>query len=156
MTFSSGAVAVLPAFTTLELPNLEIDAPKEVKSENYEPITDSENVEKFLKDYFTDMPLLAKIGACESHNRHLNSKGEVLRGRKNIYDRGVMQINILYHEKKAREMGLDLHNLDDNVAFARYLYEKFGAKPWKSSSACWAKFAPREMSEIAQKASSLD
>lgn len=131
----------MPAYTTLEMPDLTIKTPREVKAEDYQPITDPKNVEKFLNDYFADIPLLAKIGSCESHNRHFSSKGGVLKGEKNTYDRGVMQINILYHQEKAEEMGLDLHNIDDNVAFARYLYKKFGSKPWKSSSACWAKFA---------------
>ncbi|MBI1974367.1 MAG: hypothetical protein HYS51_00700 [Candidatus Zambryskibacteria bacterium] len=150
MSFSSGAAAVLPAIPSLIIPNIAI--PKEVKSEDYQPITDPDNVEKFLNDYFADIPLLAKIGSCESHNRHFNSRGEVLRGEKNTYDRGVMQINILYHQEKARKMGFDLSNIDDNVAFARYLYEKFGAKPWKSSSACWAKLANSgQMSEIAKR-----
>ncbi|MBX4206448.1 hypothetical protein KW784_01545 [Candidatus Parcubacteria bacterium] len=119
----------------------------EVRSEDYEPITDPKNVEKFLKDYFSDIPLLARIGACESHNRQYNSKGGVLRGEKNSYDRGVMQINLLYHEETADKMGLDLTKIDDNVAFARYLYEKYGAKPWMSSSPCWSKFASPDLAK---------
>ncbi|OHA89838.1 MAG: hypothetical protein A2832_00930 [Candidatus Zambryskibacteria bacterium RIFCSPHIGHO2_01_FULL_44_22b] len=148
MTFSSGAATVLPAIPSLVLPDITIVVPeKEVKSVDYQPITDPENVEKFLKDYFADIPLLAKIAECESTNRQYNSKGVVLRGKKNTYDRGVMQINILYHQEKAEEMELDLHDIDDNVAFARHLYEKFGAKPWMSSSACWSKFSPSEVAK---------
>jgi hypothetical protein len=52
-----------------------------------------------------------------------------------------MQINLGYHGETAQKMGLDLNSIDDNVAFARYLYEKYGAKPWMSSSPCWSKFA---------------
>lgn len=122
--------------------------PKEVKSEDYQPITDPKNVEKFINDYFADIPVLADIAKCESHYRQFNSSGEVLKGKKNSYDRGVMQINVLYHAATADKLGLDVHNLDDNVAYARYLYEKFGAKPWMSSSACWAKF---NQSEIAKR-----
>ncbi len=88
---------------------------------------------------------MAKIAGCESHYRHYNSKGSILKGEENSYDRGVMQINILYHGEKAVEMGLDVHDLEDNVKYARYLYEKEGAKPWMSSSACWAKFAESEI-----------
>ena len=54
--------------------------PKEVKSEDYEPLSDPKNVEKFLNDYFADMPLMARIAKCESRNRHFNSRGQVLRG----------------------------------------------------------------------------
>ncbi len=112
---------------------------KEVKSEDYQPISDSKNVERFVEDYFSDMPIMAKIAKCESRNRHLGADGQVLRGEKTPLDRGVMQINLYYHEATAKKMGLDLHDLDDNVAYARYLYEKQGAKPWMSSSACWSK-----------------
>jgi hypothetical protein len=72
----------------------------------------------------------------------------VLRGKENSNDKGVMQINTVYHDEVAKKLGLDLDNLDDNVAYARYLYEKKGAQPWISSSACWAKF---KQSEIAKK-----
>ena len=146
ISFTSSVATVMPAMTSLNVPEAKVEvgvvmiAPKEVHSEDYQPITDPKNVEKFLNDYFADIPLLAKIGKCESYNRHLNSRGEILRGQKNTYDRGVMQINVLYHEETAEKMGLDIHNIDGNVAFVRHLYEKYGAKPWASSSACWSKF----------------
>ena len=149
MSFSSGAAAVLPALTApFELPNISIEIPTEVNSEDYMPITDSKNVEKFIDDYFADIPVLAEIAKCESRFRQYNSKGEILKGKVNTYDRGVMQINILYHGKAAEKMGLDLHDIDDNVAYARALYEKEGSRPWMSSSPCWAKFS---QSEIARK-----
>ena len=131
------------------MPTLPVEsAPKEIRAEDYQPITDSKNVERFINDYFADIPVLAKIAQCESRYRQFNSDGNVLKGEQNRYDRGVMQINILYHAKVADGLGLNIHNLDDNVAYARYLYEKQGAKPWMSSSACWAKF---HQSEIARK-----
>ncbi|OHA94301.1 MAG: hypothetical protein A3C62_00555 [Candidatus Zambryskibacteria bacterium RIFCSPHIGHO2_02_FULL_39_16] len=139
--------------TSLAMPTIEIEIPvetlpREVKAEDYQPITDPKNVERFINDYFADIPILAEIAKCESHFRQFNSNGSVLKGNRNSYDRGVMQINILYHAKTAEKLGLDVHDLDDNVAYARYLYEKQGAKPWMSSSACWAKFS---QSEIARK-----
>jgi hypothetical protein len=51
-----------------------------------------------------------------------------------------MQVNELYHLETAKKLGIDLYTADGNVAYARYLYEKQGAKPWISSSGCWAKF----------------
>ena len=122
-------------------------APLEVKVEDYGPITDSANVEEYVKDYFKDIPIMTEIAKCESSFRHFNSKGEILTGKKNKHDRGVMQINLLYHEEKALEMGLDLHDIEDNVAYARYLYEKQGAKPWMASSPCWAKFSNAEIAK---------
>ncbi len=154
MTFTSGAAAVLPAITspaTNTAPTtFEVKVePRymQVKSENYEPLTDSENVEKFVEDYFADMPIMTKIAKCESQNRHFDKSGHVLRGEVTPLDRGVMQINLHYHEAAAKKMGLDLHNIDDNVAYARFLYEKYGAKPWMSSSACWSKFSSAELAK---------
>ncbi|MBI2065769.1 MAG: hypothetical protein HYT68_01730 [Candidatus Zambryskibacteria bacterium] len=133
------------------MPTIEIvvvePAPKEIKTEDYQPITDPKNVEKFVNDYFADIPVLAEIAKCESRYRHYNSSGDVLKGKKNSFDRGVMQINILYHAETAEKLGLNVHNLDDNVQYARYLYEKQGAKPWMSSSACWAKFSRSEIAK---------
>lgn len=155
MSFSSGAVAVLPALTspaaTPDAPVVEaqtISLKKEIRSADYMPISDSKNVERFLADYFADIPLMTKIARCESRNRHLDKNGNVLKGEINDKDTGVMQINLYFHEKTAKTLGYDLHNLDDNVAYARYLYEKEGAKPWMSSSKCWSKFVD---SEIAKK-----
>jgi hypothetical protein len=145
---------VLPAIPSLVMPDTSTEigitveqAPREVKAEDYLPITDSKNIERFVNDYFADIPILANIAKCESRYRHLDKNGEVLRGEENKSDRGVMQINLFYHAKTAEKLGLDVHDLDDNVAYARYLYEKQGAKPWMSSSACWAKF---KQSEIAK------
>ncbi len=152
MSFSSGAMAVLPAITSpapATAPEAEVQTlNKGVRSEDYMPISDSKNVERFLNDYFADIPLMAKIAKCESRNRHLGSDGQVLKGETTPLDRGVMQINLHYHAKAAEKLGLDLHDLDDNVAYARYLYEKEGAKPWMASSKCWTKFAD---SSIAKK-----
>ena len=113
-------------------------APKEVKSIDYAPITDSKNVKEFVSDYFADTPILATIAGCESHNRQFDSNGNVLRGEKNRFDIGVMQINELYHADDAKALGLNIYTIDGNVAFAKHLYEKYGVKPWISSSACWA------------------
>lgn len=144
---------MLPAIPSLVMPTAEMkevtveSAPHEVKAEDYQPITDSKNIEKFISDYFADIPILAEIAKCESRYRHFNSSGAVLKGYKNNYDTGVMQINILYHAKTLEKLGLDVHDLDDNVRYARYLYEKDGAKPWLSSSACWAKFSRSEIAK---------
>ncbi len=153
-SLSSASAAVVPAmvpgntvtYTIVE--KMEIAQPKEIKSVDYMPITDSAHVKEFVADYFADTPILAKIASCESHNRQYNSKGDVLRGEKNRFDVGVMQINELYHLEDAQELGINIYTIDGNVAFARHLYEKFGAKPWMSSSGCWARTSG---SEIARK-----
>ena len=125
----------------------QVEEAKVVKSEDYFPIINSKNVEKFIEDYFADIPVMQKIAYCESRNRHFDKNGLVLRGEKTSLDRGVMQINLYFHGETAKKMGLDLHQIDDNVAYARYLYQKQGAKPWLSSSACWSKLPDREIAK---------
>jgi len=99
--------------------------------------TNREQVSRYVKEYFADTPVLAEIARCESTYRQVGSNGEVIRGNVNRYDVGIMQINELYHGKKASELGYDLHTLDGNLSYAKYLYEKEGVKPWFSSSKCW-------------------
>lgn len=135
----------LPAKAEIIAAEIVAENYRSIKSEDYGTISDSENIEKFVKDYFSDIPIMASIARCESQYRHLSRNGEVLRGKKNRYDIGVMQINELYHKETATKLGLNIFNLDDNVAYARHLYEKQGARPWMASSACWTKNANSEI-----------
>lgn len=97
------------------------------------PIT----LEEYVRDYFEDAPVLAEIAKCESRFRHLGKSGKVLRGELSGEDVGVMQINEFYHEERAEKLGLNLHTLDGNLAYAKWLYRKEGTLPWSSSSRCW-------------------
>ena len=96
-------------------------------------------VEEYVKNYFSDIPIMVEIAKCESRFRQHNKNGEVLRGEKNDLDRGVMQINEYFHNEKSDKLGYDILTIEGNTAYARYLFEKYGVKPWKSSSKCWGK-----------------
>lgn len=96
-------------------------------------------LEEYIRDYFKDTPVLAEIAKCESRFRHLGMNGKVLRGELTAEDMGVMQINSFYHEDRAKALGFDLHTLDGNLAYAKWLYNKEGTAPWYSSSKCWQK-----------------
>lgn len=87
--------------------------------------------------YFEDYPILVKIAECESQFRQYDAQGNILKGKVNKGDLGLMQINKYYHEERANELGLDLETIEGNMAYAKYLYEKEGEKPWLSSSKCW-------------------
>ncbi|HEY4498619.1 MAG TPA: hypothetical protein VJH94_00985 [Candidatus Paceibacterota bacterium] len=102
--------------------------------------TRRESIAAYVQEYFTDSPVLAEIARCESTYRHLGLDGNVLRGNVNSNDVGVMQINETYHKERAEGLGFDLHTLEGNLAYAKYLYEKQGVRPWKSSSKCWSEF----------------
>jgi hypothetical protein len=100
-------------------------------------IEEGQDIERIVRTYFEDIPVMAEIASCESHFRHTLSDGSVLRGRVDSADTGVMQINLRYHGSRAEKLGYDLHDLYDNMAYARTLYEEQGTQPWSASRACW-------------------
>jgi chromosome condensin MukBEF complex kleisin-like MukF subunit len=81
---------------------------------------------------------MIQIARCESTFRHTLADGTVLTGRIDPADIGVMQINRRYHEARALQLGLDLSLIEDNMAYARELYEKQGTQPWSASKNCWS------------------
>lgn len=100
-------------------------------------IGNSVTLEEYVRDYFRETPILIEIAKCESHIRHYNDNGSVLRGRVNNGDIGIMQINKYYHEDDAKDLGMDIYTIDGNLEYAKYLFEKSGDAPWIHSSKCW-------------------
>lgn len=98
---------------------------------------DPASVEAAVREYFHDIPIMVQVARCESTFRHNNKDGSVLRGRVDQRDLGVMQINTYYHGDTAARLNLDLTQFEDNLAYARYLYEKQGVQPWSASQPCW-------------------
>lgn len=80
---------------------------------------------------------MAEVARCESTFTHHIADGSVLRGKVDQRDTGVMQINKYYHEQTAINMGLDVEDFYDNLAYARNLYERQGVQPWSASQPCW-------------------
>lgn len=105
------------------------------KNKAEEPVT----LEQYVQEYFAETPVLAKIAKCESHYRQFDTDGQVLRGKVSPDDVGLMQINEHFHEARADKLALDLETIEGNLAYAKYLYEKEGTKPWNASKACWNK-----------------
>jgi len=102
------------------------------------PAISTVKVEDVVKDYFKDIPVLAKVAQCESEFRQVDGNGNVLRGTKNSFDVGVMQINEQYHLDRAEKMGVDIYSLGGNLEYARALYNESGTAPWSSSKPCWS------------------
>lgn len=102
-------------------------------------IAKSMTVEEYVRSYFSDIPVMAEVARCESKFRQYDKGGDVLRGEQNSLDRGVMQINEYFHGEDSQKLGYDIMTLEGNTAYARYLFEKYGVKPWQSSSGCWGK-----------------
>lgn len=66
------------------------------------------------------------VATCESN---LNPKAYNPRNPDGSVDRGLMQINST-HDKRMQSLGLDPWDPEDNVAFARMLYDESGWHPW--------------------------
>lgn len=102
-------------------------------------LQDRKAVEKYLREQYADTPILVEIARCESTFAQFDKNGNLIRGRVNPKDVGVMQINEKYHLETAESLGYDLHTIEGNVAYAKHLYKEQGAAPWKASSPCWSK-----------------
>lgn len=96
-------------------------------------------LESEVRLYFKDVPIMAEVVKCESRFRQFEADGSVIRGKVNNKDVGLSQINEYYHAERAKKLGLDLHTVEGNLAYAKLLYEEEGTRPWKSSSPCWSK-----------------
>ncbi len=109
-------------------------------SSKKETIKQKISIEQYVRDYFSDVPIMAHIAYCESRFRQYDKDGNIFRGAVNNQDVGVMQINEHYHLDTAEEGNYNLYSVEGNTAYARKLYEKFGTDPWNSSKACWGKY----------------
>ncbi|HRY30953.1 MAG TPA: hypothetical protein P5328_00980 [Candidatus Paceibacterota bacterium] len=94
-------------------------------------------VKQLTEEYFNETPVLVDIAYCESKFYQFNADGSVLRGKVNPSDVGLMQINERYHAGTAVMLGYDIYSLEGNMAYAKYLYDKYGTDPWVHSSNCW-------------------
>lgn len=136
MVFSTVAGVHTPVSVT-EIPQAEV----QIKSENLkkENIEKKMSTEEYVRNNFSDIPILAEISRCESQFRQFDKNGEVLRGVVNNKDVGVMQINEYYHLDTAEKANINIYTLEGNLEYGRKLYEKFGTDPWNSSKPCWGK-----------------
>lgn len=90
-----------------------------------------------VESYFVDIPVMVDIAKCESHFRQFDKDGDIYRGKQNNRDVGVMQINEDFHLSASKKLGFDIYDLEGNMEYGRYLYEREGTTPWNSSKACW-------------------
>ena len=100
--------------------------------------TSTAAMQAYLRKEFADTPILVDIARCESNFHQFDKDGNIVRGRVNKADIGVMQINEKYHADEAVKLGYNIYTVEGNVAFAKYLYDKYGSDPWSSSSKCWS------------------
>ncbi len=137
MVFSAVSGVHTPV-TITEIPKQEVQIKQE--SSKKETIEKKMSTQEYVRNYFSDTPILAEIARCESQFRQFDKNGEVLRGVVNDKDVGVMQINEFYHLDTSIEANINIYSLEGNVVYGRKLYETFGTKPWNSSKPCWGKY----------------
>ena len=97
-------------------------------------------VAQYVASEFRDAPIMLEVAYFESGLRQVNADGSLVRGIKHPPDVGVFQINEAVHGAKAKAMGIDLHTLEGNVKFARYLYDTEGLIPWATSRSGWGRY----------------
>ena len=102
---------------------------------NYTPLP--QTVEQKIEIVFGEnAELMKKIAICESDMKQFRENGEPKISPTN--DSGIFQINNYAHSETVKRLGLDvIHSEDDNIAYAKYLFERFGTQPWYMSEYCW-------------------
>lgn len=94
-------------------------------------------VEKTVREYFKDTPVMAEIARCESKFRQFTDSGNVLRGGSGGGMVGVFQFYESIHAGAAKKLGYDLSTLEGNLAYAKHVYTNEGTAPWNSAKYCW-------------------
>lgn len=92
--------------------------------------TEQQKVERLIREEFVDAPIMVEVARCES--RFKNVPGEL------SDDFGPFQINQV-HLPELKTLGLDRSKIEDNIRFARILYNRNGLKDWENSRHCWSK-----------------
>ena len=131
LPIASGALAIALTALAPAVQPAKVPAPT--------PLPTVYTVKEQVQKYFADAPIMVAIAGCESHYRQFDNDGSVFRGEQNHLDVGVMQINERYHLEASKALGYDIHTIEGNMAYGRYLYEHEGTAPWISSSYCWNK-----------------
>jgi hypothetical protein len=138
----SSITGVTSPITVTEFPKVETGAVKEISRKEVENMM---STEQYIRQYFSDIPIMIQIAKCESTFRQLDSDGDIHRGKVNNEDVGVMQINEHYHLDQSLDKDYDIYTIEGNTAYARDLYMRQGTTPWNSSRACWGKYESKNL-----------
>ena len=143
----SSIIGIGTGVTVKDLPKIENSVTESTMTRRIEDkeIENIMSTEQYVKEYFSDIPIMIDIARCESHFRQLDQDGEIHRGVKNPADVGVMQINEYYHLDRSVEENYDIYTLPGNTAYARELYQDQGTDPWNSSKTCWSKIDIKDL-----------
>lgn len=99
--------------------------PIELKPVLYRAETQEERIIRKIEEAFPEEPRMVKVAWCESRYNP--------RAIGPTQDFGLFQLHNPSHDLS----GIDVFDVDDNIAFARKLYDQYGLKPWRASADCW-------------------
>lgn len=102
--------------------------------------TTTVSVEKRVRQYFVDIPVMIEIAKCESKFRQFTDSGTVLRGGSSGGMIGVFQFYESIHTKGAKALGFDLATVEGNLGYAKHVYLQQGTTPWRE---CIPKVLPQ-------------
>lgn len=103
------------------------------------PEVNPEYVEKRVREYFADIPVMIGMCGCESEFRQYREDGTLLVSRwinpktkqRGSTAAGVCQITYKNHYKNwAKSPKTDITTLEGNLAYARWLYQQNGTSDW--------------------------
>lgn len=130
-------LTLVTATPTTTLPPSPIEIVQEVVTKTQAEPTEKDVIINKIKEVFgKDAEIAIKIATCESSLRQFDDKGQVVKSKTG--DGGLFQINQV-HEKTLKELKLNPDNLEDNIKYAKHLFDKYGTKPWFMSKKCWSK-----------------
>ena len=89
-------------------------------------------VEKRVREYFIEAPVMIAIARCESNFRQFTDSGSLFRGGMGGGMVGVFQFYEKFHTATARALGFDLSTLEGNIGYAKHVYVAEGTTPWIS------------------------
>lgn len=93
----------------------------------------TEYIVKRILETFPEAPIMVNVARCESG---LNPSAD----RANLgVDVGLFQINQV-HLVTLNRLGLDRWDLEDNLTYARMLFDNAGLRDWYMSKHCWEQF----------------
>lgn len=102
--------------------------------------TAAASIEKQVREYFADIPVMIEIAKCESKFRQFNDSGTVLRGGSSGGMIGVFQFYESIHTKGAQALGFNLATVEGNLGYAKHVYLQQGTTPWRE---CIPKVLPQ-------------
>lgn len=121
-------------------------------SEAATTLPDQEHVERRVRAFFADTPVMIEIARCESEFQQFTPAGVPLRGGWNGAMIGVFQFYEQIHALPAQALGFNLATLEGNLSYAKHIYSLSGTEPWMSSYECWknAKTALAPITELTE------